>query len=46
LQVPLFHDSENGWTFCEKKLRESITSKTKVILINTPHNPTGIDLSL
>ena len=35
-------DSENAsWTFDIAELRASFNSKTRAILINTPHNPTG-----
>lgn len=30
-----------GWTFDPDELRAAITSSTKVMLLNTPHNPTG-----
>jgi N-succinyldiaminopimelate aminotransferase len=30
-----------GWTFDPDELRAAITRQTKVILLNTPHNPTG-----
>lgn len=29
------------WTFSEEVLRAAITGRTKMILLNTPHNPTG-----
>lgn len=29
------------WTFNEQEIRSKITSKTKLILINNPHNPIG-----
>ncbi|HEX2903647.1 MAG TPA: pyridoxal phosphate-dependent aminotransferase [Jatrophihabitans sp.] len=29
------------WTFDPAQLRESITARTRAILLNTPHNPTG-----
>lgn len=29
------------WTFDETELRQAFNSKTKAIIINTPHNPTG-----
>lgn len=29
------------WTFDEAQLREAFNEKTKAIIINTPHNPTG-----
>jgi N-succinyldiaminopimelate aminotransferase len=30
-----------GWGFDPEALRSAITSRTKAILLNTPHNPTG-----
>ncbi len=30
-----------GWTFSPDALRSAITGRTRVILLNTPHNPTG-----
>jgi N-succinyldiaminopimelate aminotransferase len=30
-----------GWTFDPDELRRAITVRTKAILLNTPHNPTG-----
>lgn len=30
-----------GWTFDQDELRQAITSRTRMILLNTPHNPTG-----
>jgi N-succinyldiaminopimelate aminotransferase len=30
-----------GWGFDSEELAAAITTKTKVILLNTPHNPTG-----
>ncbi len=30
-----------GWRFSVKELREAVTDRTKLILLNTPHNPTG-----
>lgn len=29
------------WTFDEEELRQAFTPRTKAIIINTPHNPTG-----
>ncbi|MGH9316483.1 MAG: methionine aminotransferase [Thermoanaerobaculia bacterium] len=29
------------WLFEEKALREAVTSRTRALLVNTPHNPTG-----
>ena len=35
-------DSENAsWTFDAAELRASFNGKTRAILVNTPHNPTG-----
>jgi aspartate/methionine/tyrosine aminotransferase len=47
LYVPLrppknAHDSTaQEWTLDEKELRASITKKTRALILNTPHNPTG-----
>ena len=30
-----------GWTFDADRFRASVTARTRVILLNTPHNPTG-----
>jgi len=30
-----------GWSFDEAELRAAFTDKTRAILVNTPHNPTG-----
>lgn len=30
-----------NWTFDEAQLRQAFNSRTKAIIINTPHNPTG-----
>jgi N-succinyldiaminopimelate aminotransferase len=35
------HRDGTGWSFDEDALREAITPRTKAILLNTPHNPTG-----
>lgn len=37
--VPLFYDGQ--WHVDFKMLRASINNKTKLIVINSPHNPTG-----
>lgn len=40
--VPLRINASNGkWELSMDELESSITTKTKIILINTPHNPTG-----
>jgi aspartate/methionine/tyrosine aminotransferase len=31
----------DGWSFDEGELRAAINNNTKIILLNTPHNPTG-----
>ena len=33
--------SDNEWHYCPADLKKLITSKTKLIVINFPHNPTG-----
>ena len=38
--VTLQRDSD-GWSFDRDELAVAITKRTKVILLNTPHNPTG-----
>ncbi|MFI5242722.1 MAG: pyridoxal phosphate-dependent aminotransferase [Gemmatimonadales bacterium] len=40
--VPLV---QPGWTIDEERLRAAFTRKTKAIIVNTPHNPTGRVLS-
>jgi len=30
-----------GYTFDEERLRSAVTPRTRLILVNTPHNPTG-----
>lgn len=39
---PVFIDTYPDFTLREEALRKAITKKTKVILINSPNNPTGI----
>lgn len=34
--------SYHEWTLDFDALEKAITSKTKILLINSPHNPTGI----
>ena len=38
-RVPL-HEAR-GWTFDPTELRAAITPRTRVLMINSPHNPTG-----
>ena len=39
--VPIFLKEENGFAFEAKTVLSQITSKTKLIIINSPANPTG-----
>jgi len=41
--VPVYADTsqESGWRWDAKALEDSISAKTKMIVINTPTNPTG-----
>ena len=41
--IPVFieTDESNGFKITSKQLKEAITSRTKVLLLNTPSNPTG-----
>jgi len=39
--VPLETDENGNWVFDPKKLRSAFSAKTKLLVINTPHNPTG-----
>lgn len=39
--VPLRLREERGFSFDVKELRSKITSKTKMVIINSPQNPTG-----
>lgn len=39
---PVFFDTYPDFTLKEEKLRAAITDKTKIILINSPNNPTGM----
>ena len=40
-KVVTLRRAQDGWTFDPDELRNAITRRTKVILLNTPHNPTG-----
>ena len=40
-KVVTLHRRDQTWTFDPRELRAAITRRTKVILLNTPHNPTG-----
>lgn len=39
---PVFFDTYPDFTLKEEALREAITERTKIILINSPNNPTGM----
>ncbi len=39
--VPIELRPENNYVYCSQEIKKSITDKTKVIFLNTPHNPTG-----
>jgi aspartate aminotransferase/aminotransferase len=39
---PVFMDTYPDFTLKEEALRKAITEKTKIILINSPNNPTGM----
>jgi kynurenine--oxoglutarate transaminase/cysteine-S-conjugate beta-lyase/glutamine--phenylpyruvate transaminase len=39
--VPLQPDGSGGWNLDIDLLRKKITAKTKVLILNSPHNPTG-----
>jgi aspartate/methionine/tyrosine aminotransferase len=41
--VPVFVDlrKDNGWKLDPENVESKLTSRTKVLLVNTPHNPTG-----
>jgi N-succinyldiaminopimelate aminotransferase len=34
-------EGEGRWTFDPEELRAAVTPRTKLLLLNTPHNPTG-----
>jgi aspartate/methionine/tyrosine aminotransferase len=38
--------SEDGWTLDLQYLRDRVTDKTRLIVINFPHNPTGHQISI
>ncbi len=39
---PVFVDTYPDFTLKEEALRKAITDKTKIILVNSPNNPTGV----
>lgn len=40
-QVPLEVDADNKWVFDTKKLKKVLSKKTRLLILNTPQNPTG-----
>ena len=42
---PVFFDTYPDFTLKEEDLRGAITDKTKIILVNSPNNPTGMVFS-
>jgi N-succinyldiaminopimelate aminotransferase len=44
-RVVTLRPQDGRWTFDPDELRAAITSKTRLILLNTPHNPTGTVLT-
>ena len=40
--APVFFDTYPGFTLKEAELRRALSDRTKVILINSPNNPTGM----
>ncbi|UTA50233.1 aminotransferase class I/II-fold pyridoxal phosphate-dependent enzyme [Deinococcus radiodurans] len=43
--VPLHLDPEEGWSLDLAAVRAAITPRTQALLVNTPHNPTGLVFS-
>lgn len=39
--VPLRLNGESGWTLDLDELRAAVTPRTRALLLNSPHNPTG-----
>jgi len=39
--VPLKVNERGDWVFDSEQLRKTLTDKTKLLVMNTPHNPTG-----
>ncbi len=44
--VPLYLREARGFAFDPEDLRRAITQKTRLVILNSPHNPTGGILSL
>ena len=43
--VPVFLREKNGFAFDLKEVESKLSAKTKLLIINTPHNPTGGSLT-
>jgi N-succinyldiaminopimelate aminotransferase len=41
LRVVTLHAGPDGYTFDEDELRRAFTARTRMVLLNSPHNPTG-----
>ncbi len=39
---PVFFETYPDFTLCEEELRKAVSDRTKIILINSPNNPTGM----
>ena len=39
--VPLVVDDKGHWGFDPDLLRKTLSNKTRMLILNTPHNPTG-----
>ena len=39
--VPLESDEDGNWVFDSQLLIDTLSAHTKILMINTPHNPTG-----
>jgi aspartate/methionine/tyrosine aminotransferase len=39
--VPLHPQADGSWLWDERELRAAFSAKTKAVVLNTPHNPTG-----
>ena len=39
--APMTVDNEGEWRLSEKTLRAAITPRSRVLIVNSPHNPTG-----
>ncbi len=43
--VPIATTFEDGFKLTAEKLRAAITDRTKILLLNYPNNPTGVDMT-